>query len=133
VRSPIVDTVVLVGLDMDDKWGAGVEGCSVWTGEVDNANVEGVISEVDDDTDSVTGPIELDSSDADINNDPCVEEPKDVGVATSGDSTVVVGGDAGGDSGGREGGKGGSGGDEGKDGVREFNETEDATDGGSSG
>lgn len=88
------------------------------------------MSDVEDETESVIGPIELDSSDEDINRDPCVDERKDVGVAASGDSTVVVSGEAGGDSDGREGGNGGNGGEDGEGGRED---TDVGTDGGSSG
>jgi hypothetical protein len=101
VKSPIDETELVVGLEIEDTWGAGVKGCSGTTGELEGAKVEGVRSEVDG-IDSVIGGTTLDSSD-DGGKDR--EYRNDVGVGISGDSSVDGNSDGEGDKdgGGRDG------------------------------
>ena len=86
VKSPMVDIEMLVGVETEGKGGTGVEGCSDGADEVESANVEGVTSDVDDNTLSVTDGMEVDSYDGGKDREGRVE----VGVTEPSDSSVGV-------------------------------------------
>jgi pentapeptide MXKDX repeat protein len=129
VKSLKVDTEMLVGEETEDNRGAGVEGCSDGADELDSANVEGVTSDVDDKTLSVTDGMEVDSYDG----------GKDlvchvgVGVTVPGDSSVGVNGVEGGEEEGKDGGSGGKATVEREEIERSADKTEGDTDGGKGG
>lgn len=90
VKSPIVETEILVGVETEGNRGGSVEGCSDGAVELERANVEGVTSDVDDNVDdktlSVAVGMELDSYDGGKD----WEYRAEVGVTAPGDSSVAV-------------------------------------------
>ncbi|KAG6841363.1 hypothetical protein C0991_011906 [Blastosporella zonata] len=100
----------MVGLDIIDKCGAGVDGCSEGTGELDSAKVDGVAADLADTRLSEAGATLLLDGSRDIS---LVTESSDGernagGVAMLEDSVASEGGDRVGDSDASDRGKGGN-------------------------